>query len=468
MRSERVSDYEAFLRRRAFPMTLVAVLVSGSVLGVGLRLPRTYRASLLLAVESRPRVPLTGLPTLVQSALGEVEPTTLQTLAMRLTSMTVLEAARRDLFEREPVGSKRLPPLPTLAKGVRAAVEPGSSLLRLTVELREGEGGARNAALFANQLVETFRRQLAEEEREDRQHEAKVQLELLQKKRAELASLLDATREDLLRFVRRSGSPTLWSAELAQNLDYLSTLAQERRMAESRLRLAETEQRLAHATLEKEPEMTLTAQSETIPPLRTYVEQELLSTRTEHARRAGESLAEGSPERRGLTAAERYLLEQLQALPERETTRTLGLNPRRDWLLEAKYRGEVSLAVYGAELRALDALIRESNAAFRARSQRIPEEEMRLAILQRQAESLARLYDELLSRQSEVEMTLGQAVLVTEGRKMGGISIVESARPEYRPIRPRPRYLLVAGLALGVLTGLAMGLYLEWADRRHD
>lgn len=466
MRPESLSDYGAMLRRRAFPMALVMVLVSGSVLGVGLRLPRTYRASLLLSVESRPRVPLTGLPTLVQSALGEVEPTTLQTLAMRLTSTTILEAARRDLFEREPVGSKRLPPLPTLAKGVRAAVEPGSSLLRLTVDLRESEGGARNAALFANQLVETFRRQLAEEERDDRQREAKVQLELLQKKRAELVSLLDATREDLLQFVRRSGSPTLWSAELTQNLDLLSTLAQERRTAESHLRLAETGQRLARAALDKEPEMTVTAQNESVPPLRTHIEQELLSTRTEHARRIGENLAEGSPERRGLTAAERYLLEQLQATPPHETTRTLGLNPRRDWLLEEKYQSDVSLEVYGAELRVLDALIRESNAAFRTQAQRIPEDEMRLTILQRQAESLARLYDELLSRQSEVEMVLGQAVLVTEGRKMGGISIVEPARPEYRPIRPRPGYLLVAGLALGVLTGLVVGFYLEWTDRR--
>jgi hypothetical protein len=468
MRSDSLSDYAAILRRRAFSIVLTAMIVGGSVLSVGLRLPRTYTASLLIEVESRPNTPLSGLPTLVQSALGGADPTMLQTLASRLTSTTLLEAARRDLTDVEPTGAKRLPPLPTLVKSVHASVEPGSSLLRVSVDLRESEGGARNAALFANQLVETFRRQLADEDRNDRQRDATVQLELIQKKRRELALLLDATREDLLGFARREGSPTLWSAELTQGFERLDAMAQERRIAESRLRLAEIEQEMSNAALDSEPEMTVTAKSDGTPAMRTRVEQDLLATKAESARRSGEGLAEESPERRGLTAAEMYLTERLNSTPERETTTTLGLNPRRDWLLEAQHASSVSLAAFGSELTALDALIKESNAALRSRSARIPEGEVRLAILQRQAESLARLYDELLSRQSEVELALGQAVsrVQVDGRKVGGISVVDPARPEYRPVRPRPTYLLAAGAALGLLSGLAVGLGLEWTDAK--
>jgi len=450
-------------------MALTALLVGGSALGVGLRLPRTYTASLLIAVEAPRQPALSGLPTLVQSALGGADPTMLQTLATRLSSMTLLEAARRDLSRIEPEGAKRLPPLPLLAKSVRASVETGSSLLRVTVALREAEGGARNAALFANQLVETFRRQLAQESRDDRQRQAKIQLELIQKKKRELVSLLDATREDLIAFARSQGSQTIWGTELAQLRDQLNALAEERRAAEAQRRRAESEQQFASATLEQEPELTVTAQTESPPAMRTYIEQELLSTRAEAAKRAGEGLAEASPERRGLAAAEQFLAERRAATPERETTTTIGLNPRRDWLFERKHDSDVTLATVEQELAVLDRMLQEAKATLKTRSEQIPEYEMRLSILQRQAESLARLYDELLLRENETDLALGQAAAETEeGNKVGGISIVDAARPELRPVRPRALYLFAAATTLGILSGLMVGLVAEWRGKRPD
>jgi uncharacterized protein involved in exopolysaccharide biosynthesis len=465
VRPESLSDYLHIVRRQWFAAGLVFVVLAGTVLAVGLRLPRVYTASILLDVETRQQGATPLLPTIVQSALGGgADPVLMQTLARRLAARALLEDAYGRLAESDPQGARLLPPVVHLAKAVRASVESGSRLIDLSVELREAEGGARNAALLANQLAETLRSQLAQEETEDRLEDATVQLALIEEKRQELEERLDATRRDLLAFARGQGGPTLWSAQLARQFQRVETLASERRAAAVRRGEASAFIGRAGSQLAAEPEVALSARSETEHPLQTNIATEVVAARALAAQQTAEGFAGDSPERRGLAASRTTLEAALAEAPKRAITETYGPNPNRQRLLERKFENEVVLAHLGQEINSLDELLVQANEGIQEQAARIPESSVRLEILQRQAESFTKVYDELLLRQSQVELALAEAVVRQKrpSRRMGGISVIDPARPELRPVRPRVLFLAVAAGVLGLLAGVAAALVLEW------
>jgi len=465
MRPETLADYAAFLRRQTFAVVSIFVLIAGVVLAVGLRMPRVYVASVVLEVEDASANPISILPNVVQTALGGgADPVMLQTMMGRLSSRTLLERVLLDFDDTHPIGADLLPPTPHLTRKIRASVETGSRLVRINVELRESEGGARNASLLANQIAETFRRQLRAEETAERYHEAKIQLVLVQGQSEKLVGALGRFESDLFEFVSAEGNPTLWTAELQQLIARQQQLLQERRAADFAVREIEAVAGESAEAVEREPVLVPSGTSEGTHPLLTSIAGQLLAYEAQEAKRIGAGANPDSPELRGIRAAQDLLDDRLERLPDSALTNTHSLNVRREWFLERDAEDTLSRIRMQERIRRVDELLKTVDEELGRHVSDIPQLEVRLEILRGQAQSVRAVYEDLLMTQAQMEIALGAATAEDPVgvRSIAGVSIVDVARPQLRPVRPRASRLLVTGAVLGLLAGLAVAFTLEW------
>ena len=472
LRPESLDDYAGILRRRLFVILAATLIIAGGVVGVGLRLPRAYTATVLMDIEPTRGSSSLVIGNLVQSALGGggggADPVLMKTITNRLSTRALISRVYRDFMEAEPVGARRLPPVAHLGRSIRAGVEPGSRLISLTVELSEAQGGARNAALLANQIVRTLQFTRSEENVADQHQETGVQLGLVKEKRDELEDMLATMGDGILAFAAEHGTPTLWSAELAQLLTRQAALGQERRQASFRETAAAAARELAVELLESEPVQVLTSTTESRNPTLVALEQEQIRVQSEAARTRASGLADGHGQRTGLAAAETYLNARIAGTPSLSMSKTFGANRAREALMTRKIDSEIALASIGHEITELDALLVEVEAALGVRMEQIPTSQLALASLQRQAEAVTKVYEELLKRESQMELALAFAVNRDDSssRRIGGIALIDPALPQFRPVRPRPMLLAGAGGVLGALLGVALAILLEWGSNR--
>ena len=470
MRPESLDDYAGILRRRLFVILAATLIIAGGVVAVGLRLPRVYSASVLMDVEPSRDTGSSLLPNLVQTALGGggSDPVLMQTIVNRLSTRALVSRVYREFMAAEPVGARRLPPVSHLGRSIRPGVEPGSRLITLTVELSEGEGGARNAALLANQLARTLQSQLAEEKVADQLQETGVQLDVLTDKRGDLEKLLSTMRSDILAFAAEHGNPTLWTAELTQLLAREAALRQERRQATFRRAAAEAALTVTEGLLGAEPDRLLTSTTHSRNPTLTALEQEQIRVQTEAVQKQASGLDAAHPDRAGLTAAETYLTARIAGSPATVDSETFGRNPNKDALRTRKIDGDIALAAIEDEITELDLLLVGVEAELGVRMELIPTSQLTLESLQRQAEAVTKVYEELLVRQSQMELALAFSTAPGDraARRKGGIALIDPALPQFRPIRPRPMLLAASGGVLGALLGVALAIALEWRFHR--
>ncbi|GIX06783.1 MAG: hypothetical protein KatS3mg115_1186 [Candidatus Poribacteria bacterium] len=475
MRLESLTELLDVLRRRGIEGLTVALIAVFTVLGVGLRLPRTYTARVLVDVEAPGPSPLGLMPNLVQTALGGgADAALMQTLVQRLGTRALVEQAREAFAQEYPQAARRLPPTPQLLGAIRAGVEQGSQLLAVVVTLREDQGGPRAAALFANRLVETLQEVRAQERSQERIERAQVQLDQAERLQSELEKEIGRIQEELLEFARSSGDPSVWSAELTALFQQRATLLEALREAEFRQATAEALVRHAQSRIPQLPEYRPSAYSTTAHPLRRTLEGEAAKYRAQDAQRAAEGLTEETPERRGLRAAAKALDQEAQSLPETETVFTYGSDPLRETLLLRQLEGEMSQVRAQEEIRLVHRALQEVEERLQERLRSVPELQVQLEGLRRRAETVQRVYQELLTQRTQVELALREAMAQEgrSGRRRGGVAIVDPAVPELRPVRPRVGLLTAVGVALGLFLGAGVALAVEWwhaaADRRSD
>jgi uncharacterized protein involved in exopolysaccharide biosynthesis len=474
LRPESLDDYAGILRRRLFVILSATLIITGGVVAVGLRLPRAYTATVLMDVEPSREAGASLIPNLAQIALGGgggSDPVLMQTIVSRLSTRAMMNRVYREFMSAEPEGARRLPPVSHLGRSIRAGVEPGSRLITLTVELSEAEGGARNAALLANQVVTTLRKKLSEENVDDKRQETGLQRQLLHEKRLGVEARLAEMRENILTFADEHGNPTLWSAELQELLSRQASLRQERRGAFARRTAADAALAASEASLLSEPNRVLTSTTQSRNPTLTTLEQEQIRIQTEAARNSVSGLAPTQPERAGIAEAAKYLQGRIDTTTTTAESATYGPNARRAALLTRKLDSDIALASIKLEIDELDALLAEVGEALVERAGAIPTSQLSLESLQRQAEALTKVYEELLVRESQMELALAFAEQRDDSneitaRRVGGIALVDPALPQFRPIRPRPMLLAASGAVLGVLLAIALAVTLEWRERR--
>jgi len=471
MRPESLEDYAGVVARRGLLAALIAVLLGGTVVAVGLRMPRSYSSTAVVEVEGTQASPTAFLPNAVQTVLGSgADPVMLQTLIGRLTARAVLTRVLTDFDAAQPIGARILPPIAQLAKRVQASVETGTRLIYLKVDLREAEGGARNASLLANQLVETFRHQLAEEEAVEKRRDAQTQLGLIREQMEQLDERLDGLNGELLEFAGREGNPTLWGAELQHLFARRENLIEERSRTDAAREAVDVTADEANQALEAAPNMVLSGRSEAANPLHNTIAGQILAHEALAAQRVGAGASDDAPDVRGLEAARGVLESKLATVPDSVSSEVHAINPVRDWLIKREVEGRIERVRTEQEIGRLDQLLKVLAQEIDERAAEIPASEVRLDILRGEAASVRAVYEDLLLRGSRMEIALGAAAASAwePSRLVGGIAMVDSAHAELRPIRPRVAFVLLTGVSLGLVVGLGVGFVFEWhsgADR---
>lgn len=464
MRPESLEEYAQFFRRQGFLILMTAFIVGGTAAAVGLRSPRLYSASVALDIEPTDDRSSSFLPNIAQIALGGgSDPALMQTVLNRVRTRSLVEQALIAFEASEPDGSRLLPPPAHLTGRIFSSLDAGSRLVRIRVELRESEGGARNAALFANQLAEALRSTLAAERTADRRLKTGSQRDLVRESRQELERQLSDLRAELLAFAQKEGNPAVWAADFAHWLAREEALLKELRQLSARAASARAAMDAAEAALDKQDETILTAKSESPGPTRTALISRLTELEAETARMRAEGMTESSPALQGAEGAKR----SLETLLEKEPTRTLnaayGRNPLLNDLQTRIMDNSAELTAVEAEKRQIEAdRTRASETVARLRRE-TPDKQARLSELELRSQLLMKTYEDLLIQENQLDLALRIAVQQggSAGYRVGGVAVVDAARPEFRPVQPRPLIVVAAGFMLGLLLGLGAGLLNE-------
>ena len=472
MRPESLEEYIRFFRNQALLILTAAVLIGGTAAAFGLRSPRTYAAAVLLDVEPDDRRSSSVLPNIAQIALGGAgsDPALMQTIVRRLQTRALIQRAIADYEINEPDGARRLPPAANLAARVEPSQDAGTRLLRIRVELPETEGGARNAALFANQLAQTLQTALAEESAADHRRETGAQLELIRESRQSAERQLQEIRKQLLEFAQHEGSPAVWTAEFAQWLAREEALLRESRALAAQTDAAQTAFSAAEEQLPNEPDAVVSSATESAAPTRSSLAAQIAALEAEIARAQAEGDAESSPKLLGAQAAKQRLQQMLNETPEKMTSETTGRNPFKERLQTEAFERKAEIDALKEQLQRTEnnrQAIADNIALLR---EQIPEKQARLSELELQSQVAVKAYEQLLAQEGQLDLALQIALKQTraQGYRVAGIAVVDEARPQHRPTQPKPFIAAAAGLALGLLAGVAAGLLNERRRARRD
>ncbi|HEX2167132.1 MAG TPA: GNVR domain-containing protein [Longimicrobiales bacterium] len=161
----------------------------------------------------------------------------------------------------------------------------------------------------------------------------------------------------------------------------------------------------------------------------------------------------GSELLRALNEAENVRAQMLQRYTEE--TQEVRMQTERIEELEAQLRGVATTYLDGLNetVQSLDRLL----AGYSDELRQIPEQEIRLARLRRQADVLEEIHTLLQTRVKEAEI----AAAVHDA----SVRVVDPAIVPSRPIRPRPKLSLAFATMLGLGLGIAGAVLRDHADR---
>ncbi|RKY01771.1 hypothetical protein DRP77_09115, partial [Candidatus Poribacteria bacterium] len=438
MRQSYLQAYIDLIRRRFFVIAASFILIVGSALIAALHMERGYEASVLIDVRSES---LPASASLMRTVLlGGGQGAQLENISRRIKTAAFMERVLEE-FEREcPKGFPLLPPPGSLVKRVKAQAIT-DTVMSISVRLREGEGGARNAAILANLIVKTLQETLSAE----RRARSSAQLDFINSRIEEVKKQIEELKSKALRFAESEGNPTIWTAQLNHILARQEALLQEKARAELGLRAAEKALEAIEAQIKLIPELSETAQTISFNPLFVNQASELAKLNLEIAA-AKLKYPEDSPQMRELMAKKRKLEEEMKSISETAVSKTISLNPAYRELLRSRLESELSRLKYEAELRLLDERINALKSELEGLLARLPEKQLKYEELSRRIEGSYELLKELLSRKIEAEIILNEGNIVTKAGpyvRKGGVMLLEPAEPNRYPVSPNLRFILI-------------------------
>lgn len=461
MRRSYLQAYIDLIRRRFFVIAASFILIVGSALIAALHMEKGYEASVLIDVRSES---LPASASLVKTVLlGGGEGARLENISRRIKTAAFMERVLEE-FEREcPKGFPLLPPPDSLAERVKAQAIT-DTVMSISVRLKEGEGGARNAAVLANLIVKTLQDTLSAESKA----RSAAQLDLINSRIEEVRRRIEELRSEALRFAESEGNPTIWTAQLNHILARQEALLQERARAELGLRAAERALKAVEDQIKLMPELSETAQTISFNPLFVNQASELAKLNLEIAA-AKLKYPEDSPQMRELVAKKRELEREMRSVSQTAISKTISLNPAYSELLRSKLESELSRLKYEAELQLLDERINALERELKDLLARLPEKLLRYEELSRRIEGGYELLKELMSRKIEAEIILNEGNIVTKAGpyvRKGGVMLLEPAEPNRYPVSPNLKFILIVSSVVGIIVGLGLAFSLELLDSR--
>jgi len=456
--------YLDIIKRRGFVIIASLMIVAGSALVAALHAEKGYEAAAIIDVQRSG--PPTGAAGLVQTVLlGGEESTMLETLSRRISTEAFMKAVVNQFERRYPRGAALLPPPSALVSRIKPQVIPGTRYIAIKVKLRENEGGARNAAILANLAVKTLQETLSSENTE----RAAAQIAFIDSKIAEVRKEIESIKEEMLRFVRRSGNPSIWSAQIEHLLDQQQSLLDERNRAELGVEASMESIRSIDARLREIPELSETARTISQNPLLIQQMTDLARLEVEIAG-AKVKYSENSDEIKSLQAKKAKTEEKIRELSDKmAVSKTISTDPRYRQLLSSRIDAELGLIKYRMQLKMVDKRLSQISSKLGSLLADVPERQLEFESMNRRMEGVYELVKELMRRRIEAEILLNEGNIVSGTgvySREGGVMLIQPARPQLYPVSPNLRFIFVISSVVGLALGLALAFSFEFLDGR--
>lgn len=467
-------DYLAVIHKQDFLISLSFLIVLGSALIVGLRIPKTYEASALILVYPNANFNVPS-DNLFQSMLsGGANRTEMETINRRLFTESLLQSVIESLEQNKVKGVEYLPPIGALKRKISAKIVPDTRFINVSIRMKEHEGGERNAAIFINELVGMLQNVLDEEQNS----EAQLRISVLKKELDNLKVNLSEQEQRLLAFMRQYGVPNLWYERLSQKLKERRDVVELREQTYVALSNSELELDKLREELENYPE--LIEYSRTISDNPLWIKQ-LTDMDDINVKIADTKVRFGpeSPDLKGLEAQKRERESNLQNLMNKTTSSiTQTLSPTHLSLLENKITAEINRLHSKNMLQRCDTRLEKIDQELAQLISSIPETQFKFDQLTKEIESFYDISRELYKQKIEAQMIMGRSeysssnlnnrpFTSSKGRPKGGISVVDKAQPQKIPVSPRLPFIAAIATVIGISVGIAAAFMLDYFDNTY-
>jgi len=413
-------EYLEIPLRRPWHVVVPFVLIVATAVAVAYLLPKRYRSSTLILVESE-KVP----DAFVASMATERTSKRLQTIRQEIMSRTRLERVINELQPYGPVGNKSLTVMvETMRQAIDIAVK-GTDAFSIDYVHRSPE----MAMKVANRLATLF----IEEATRSREEQVGEAYQFIETQLADSRRELE-TRESALRRYKEQHMGTL-PEQTAANLSTLQRLQMEQQTVSESLRAA-TEHLIA---VESNPARAAAAASDT----------ELGQLQTQLATLRGRYTDE-HPDVRALKA-------RIAAMERDQATKAPAVTD--DPLVTSKSQVQQARAEV-QKLKDREADIEARIATFQGRVEQAPRTEEEIQTLSRDFQKLNENYLTLLNKKLEAQM----AAKLEQRWKGEQFRILDPANLPEHHIFPNRQLFFAAGLFLGLLAGIGTAVAADFLD----
>lgn len=327
----------------------------------------------------------------------------------------------------------------------RLTVQPiqGTDILRVSMQSTDPE----QAAEFVNTLAAKF----IEWNRNTRREEMRSAREFIEGQLVTVTAELTAA-EEALRQYREEERALAPSTETVAKLEQIAKL--EAQLAEAQISRSEITERIAQVRhkLEQQDETLLSSTTIANNPLVMEYQKRLadLEIRLSGAK---ERYTANHPEILALNAEIEDVRNKLSQQVERIiSTETRSLNPIHQELYGSLVALEVELMALDSREEALRAILAREEQTLSA----LPNKELELARLMRDARVLEEIYIMLMKRNEETR--------IAEAMQTASVQVIDYALVPEQPIKPRLKLNMAIAGVLGIFVGVGVAFLLAFID----
>lgn len=462
---EHLRDYLQLIRRHDFTICLSVLLVLGIALIVSLRLPKTYTASTLILFVQPSATPSLSSTNLFQNVLsGGVDRREMETISRRFSTESMLSTAIVNLEDSGYTDAVALlPPVGKLKQLLKAQVNPNSDYINISIDLTEQEGGERNAALFVNQLTKDMQILRSGDE----ETKLSKRMEFLKSKQQDIETQIHGELQDLLKFVRKNGSPETWVPMLTNLLERNASVREKIETNRQQLHIARAHIAYLQDQLEQLPPRTQLSETTAHNPVWLFQQEKLFNLESQRVADR-KKVGKNASELEGLNAQIDEIEKKNKDIPPTTTTTTYGTSSHYTYIQNQLTTFVPTLASYENAEERLKQEHEELKTELAKALEQIPENYTLLTQRRAKIQEMTMIAEEIVKRLLEVEILYAESKMPSRRNQIGGIEIVDRASPRKIPVSPQIKLiLLIAGIA-GLLLGVTTALFSEYFNKTDE
>ena len=463
-------DYLSLLRKHDFLICFTCLIILGSALVVGLRLPKTYVASALILVTESASNSSTSSVNLFQSVLsGGIDKSEVETINQRFATDSMLTRAIENLEDANLAGVRYLPPVGYLKKNLMVRNRPDTQYIDISLSLTEEQGGERNAALLVNQLVDDLQTMRHQEEMD----RSVYRKQLLNEKLDDLLGQIRNLEESVFQFARENGTSAVWQVQLSVLLDRQTKLLDLQTQTISQLKASSLERSYLRSEIEKYPDFVKTGETLSEDPTSydpVWLSYHSILVNLETQRVGMESrVGETSPELKALDDQIADLKAKLAKASGENyyvTSTAQGFSPIRLSIENRLINLGANIPFSQSRLDEIKSERLVLDLQLEDLLDRVPENELFLEKLRREINVIHELRKEIFKQALNAEIIFSESNYWNQNRAnrlvTGGIEVVDPAVPRKIAVSPRIKLIGAIAAIVGVCMGISIALIHEY------